>query len=81
MLPFVCVILVIVGMSAALKFNRGGAPLALSSGVAVCFLYMFFLGLSRSLGLSGILPPILSAWMANAMFLFGGIYLMMQIER
>jgi len=49
--------------------------------MAVCFLYVLVLGLARSLGLAGVLPPLFSAWLANLLFLFLGIYLMIQMER
>lgn len=79
--PFICLILVLIGTPLALGIKRGGAPLALSVGVGVCFVYMVTLGFSRSLGLGGVLPPFLSAWVANLIFLLAGIYLMMHLER
>ena len=79
--PFICLILVLIGISIALGLKRGGTPLAVSIGMGVCLLYMFTLGFSRSFGLSGVLPPILSAWLANLIFLFLGIYLMIHVEK
>ena len=79
--PFIILIMVIMGIPISLKLEKAGIPLAISVGVGLCFLYMLVLGLTRSLGLSGILPPILSAWLANLIFLFFGIYLMMKVER
>jgi lipopolysaccharide export system permease protein len=79
--PFICLILVIIGIPIALGVKKGGIPLAVSIGVGSCFLYMLIFSFSRSLGLSGILPPILSAWTANLFFLLFGIYLMMNIEK
>jgi lipopolysaccharide export LptBFGC system permease protein LptF len=38
-------------------------------------------GFSRSLGLSGILPPLLSAWIPNLLFILTGIHMMMRVER
>lgn len=78
--PFVVVILVVIGISLALRLKGGRVPLTVAIGIGLCFLYNLALGFSRSLGLSGIMPPILSAWMANAIFLFFGIYLMMHVE-
>jgi lipopolysaccharide export system permease protein len=79
--PFVCVILAFIGIPITLKVKKGGAPLALSAGVGLCFFYMFALGFSRSLGFSGALPPILAAWASNLLFLLGGVYALMHIER
>lgn len=79
--PFISLILILIGIPVALNISRGGIPLAVSIGVALCLLYLISFGLSRSLGLAGILPPIFSAWSANLIFLLFGIYLIMNIER
>lgn len=78
--PLINVIMVLIGIPIALGLKKGGAPLAVSLGIGVCFLYLVGFGLSRSLGLSGLLPPGLSAWLANLIFFLFGIYLMMHLE-
>ena len=79
--PFVNVILVLIGIPIALGLRKGGTPLAVSIGMGICVLYLLVMGFSRSLGLSGTLPPLLSAWVANGLFFLFGIYLMMNVER
>ena len=79
--PLISLVLAFIGVPIALGLRKGGIPLAVSIGMGVCFLYMVILGLSRSLGLSGVLPPPLSAWMANLLFFLSGIYLIMNLER
>jgi lipopolysaccharide export system permease protein len=79
--PFVNLVLAIFGISISLRQKKGGTPLAVSLGMCICFLYLTILGFARSLGLSGVLPPIISAWLANLVFLLFGIYFMMRVER
>lgn len=79
--PFVVLIMTLVGAPIALWKKEMGAPVAVSIGIAVCFAYLLILGLSRTLGFAGVLPPFLSAWLANAIFLFLGIYLMIHLDR
>jgi len=79
--PFICLVLVIMSFPVALELKWGGAPLAISVGIGICFLYVLLLGFSRSLGLMGAIPPILSAWLANLVFSLAGVYLMMRVER
>jgi lipopolysaccharide export system permease protein len=79
--PFIAVCLVLIGIPIALGIKAGGIPLAVTIAIGFCFLYMLILSFSRSLGLSGILPPILSAWTANLFFFFFGIHAMMDIEK
>lgn len=79
--PFISLVLVLTGIPIALSINKGGIPLAVATGVALCLLYIISFGFSRSLGLAGILPPIFSAWSSNLIFLLFGIYLTMNIKR
>jgi lipopolysaccharide export system permease protein len=79
-LPLVNLLMVLIGIPVALGIKRGGTPLAVSLGVGLCFLYLINLGFLRSLGLSGLLPPVLAAWSANVIFFFLGIYLMMRLK-
>lgn len=79
--PFISLILLTIGIPLALRVQKGGTPLAVSLGMAVCFLYVLILGLTRSLGLAGVLPPLFSAWLANLLFTFLGIYMMIHMER
>lgn len=79
-LPFINLVMVIIGIPVALGTKRGGIPLAVSLGIGICFLYLANLGFSRSLGLSGLLPPVLAAWSTNVIFFFLGVYLMMRQE-
>jgi lipopolysaccharide export system permease protein len=79
--PFVSLILVLSGIPLALFIQKGGTPLAVSIGIGICFLYIVTLGFFRSLGLSEVLPPGLSAWLGNLIFLFFGSYLMINMRR
>jgi lipopolysaccharide export system permease protein len=79
--PLISVVLVLIGIPISLRLRWGGAPLAVSMGIAVCFLYLIVLGFSRSLGLSGTLPPLLAGWLANIVFFLIGTYLMINLEK
>ena len=79
--PFIILVLLMIGMPLALKVKRGGTPLVVSLGMAVSFLYLLTLGISRSLGLSGVLSPLFSAWIANIFFFLVGVYLLLHLER
>ncbi len=75
--PFISIVLTVVGIPLALRRRRGGIPLNITIGIGISLLFLLIFGLSRSLAISGVLPPILGAWMANLLFLFLGIYLML----
>ena len=79
--PFITLVLVLIGIPVALNIGKGGVPLAVSIGVAVCLFYMICFSIFRSLGFAGILPPVFSAWAANLIFFMFGIYLTMNVDR
>jgi len=79
--PFIVFIMVFIGIPIALWKKGMGTPVAVSIGISMCFVYLLILGLSRTLGFAGILPPLFSAWLANSIFLFLGVYLMIHANR
>lgn len=79
--PFIVFIMMLLGAPIALLKNRGGTPVAIAAGVVACFFYLVVLGLLRSLGFAGILPPILSAWLANGIFFFLGSFLILKLDQ
>ncbi|HUU39897.1 MAG TPA: LptF/LptG family permease, partial [Desulfatiglandales bacterium] len=78
--PFISLILTLVGIPVALRKKKGGIPFSITIAIGISFLYLLTFGLSRSLALSGVLPPILGSWLANLLFLLIGISLMITEE-
>lgn len=79
--PFISLVLALIAVPIALGTRRGEIPLAVAFGIAVCFMYFSIMSFSRSLGLSGTLPPLLSAWTANLALSLFGIYLIMCVKK
>jgi lipopolysaccharide export system permease protein len=71
--PFVTVILVLIGISFSTRSERqGGVMQSVGIGIIIGFSYWIVHAFSMSLGRSGILPAILSAWIANILFFAAG---------
>jgi lipopolysaccharide export system permease protein len=79
--PLISFVLALIGIPIAFELRIGGMPLAIAAGVGLCFIYLFGMGFTRSLGLSGILPPLLAAWTINLIFILFGVYLIMNLKR
>lgn len=79
--PFVCIImgLVGVGLTARRRLNKG-LPVSITLGICIGFLYWVFQSFCLSLGYGNVLPPMLSAWIANAVFLCGGAVMVLNAE-
>jgi len=76
--PFICIIMVLTGAATGMRsFAKGNLPVTIALGVVIAVMYWIMYGFCISLGYGGILPPIISAWIANLFFFSTGlIYLM-----
>ena len=79
-MPFVNLILVIAGIPIVLGLRFGGTPMAIFIGVSVCFLYLMTMGIFRSFGIAGVIPPILSAWAANGILFFFTLHFFIKMD-
>jgi len=80
--PFVTLIMVLVGLPfSLLGSGRGGLPLTIGIAFAVGFSYWIILAFSLSLGRSGTLPAVLSAWIPNILFTIIGATLLSRVKR
>jgi lipopolysaccharide export system permease protein len=75
-IPFVSLVMALIGIPLASRTLRGsGMAAGLGLALAVGFLYWIVLGLTTSLGRSGILPAAIAAWSANILFgMIGAIF-------
>lgn len=78
---FVTLILTVIGVIFSVHAERsGGVARSIGLGIIIGFSYWIVHAFSVSLGRSGILHPILSAWAANAIFLVVGLVLSRRIR-
>jgi len=70
--PFANLIVVIFGIPFSAIKRRSGLGIEFGIALAICFLYMIFLKVSQAFGYNGDLDPLLTAWLANLIFLAGG---------
>jgi lipopolysaccharide export system permease protein len=78
--PFMIIIIMLMGIAIAMTLGKGRIALSVSTGIAALFVYILLLGISRSLGYAGILPPLFSAWLANGLFFFFAMYWLVHAE-
>ncbi|MBU2551012.1 MAG: LPS export ABC transporter permease LptG [Proteobacteria bacterium] len=80
--PFICAIMALIGLPLAFwKEKGGGIALGIGAGVGLSFIYVVFLGLSRSLGYSGLLPPVAAAWLPNMVFTLLSLFLFTHVRQ
>lgn len=72
--PFVCIIMCLAGAGIVTRKPDGqGITTGIAWGISAAFLYWIFYSFCVSLGYGGILPPFISVWLANFIFLCLGI--------
>lgn len=68
--PFICLIMSIIGSAAGMRQAvKDNLPLGIGIGIFASFFYWFIYGFFISLGYGRMLPPFVSAWATNLLFL------------
>ncbi|OGQ13669.1 MAG: LPS export ABC transporter permease LptG [Deltaproteobacteria bacterium RIFCSPHIGHO2_02_FULL_40_11] len=72
-----CLVMAFLGIPFSTKGSRsGGVAASFGIGLAIAFFYWICLNTGISLGYSGAIPPIVSAWITNILFFMGGVYVL-----
>jgi len=79
--PFSSVIVVLFGVPFSSVKRRSGLGLEFAIAIGICFLYIIFLQISQAFGYNGDLNPLLTAWLANIVFLAAGIYTLLRVSK
>jgi lipopolysaccharide export system permease protein len=79
--PFASVIMVLFGVPFASARPRSGVALGLGICTAATFIYLAFMKISQVVGYNGDVDPLLTAWLANLIFLAAGIVNMVRVQK
>lgn len=77
-LPFSCIVFTFVGVPLGIQNRRSGKASGFSLSIAVILCYYIVLSGFDTLGEKALLPPLLSGWGPNLLFLVAGGYLFMK---
>jgi len=80
-LPSACLVLALVGIPLGLSARKGGKSSGFVLTIALVFLYYSLSLVGVSLAKEGRLPLLLGTWLADILFLAGGLFLIYRIER
>jgi lipopolysaccharide export system permease protein len=79
--PALNVITALLGIPFALRLPKtGGLAAAVGISLVIGFLYWVLFAVTVSFGKTGVLPPLVSAWAANLLFLTLGTFLLLRVE-
>lgn len=71
--PFASLIIVLFGVPFSSNKRRSGVAIEFGISIAVTFIYLGFMKTSQVFGYNGDLNPLLTAWLANLIFLAAGM--------
>jgi lipopolysaccharide export system permease protein len=79
--PFASVIVVMFGVPFASIKRRGGLAIDFGVCVAVTFIYLGFMKTSQVFGYNGDINPLLTAWLANIIFLALAVINLLRVQK
>jgi len=80
-LPTACIVLALVGIPLGLSSKRGGKSTGFVLTILLVFAYYSLSLIGVSLARQGRLSPLWGGWMADIVFLLGGVFLLWRSER
>ncbi len=79
--PFICIVMSLLGAGIAMGGKRiEGLTMSIAYGMTLVFCYWIFYSFCVSLGYGEMLPPLVSVWVANLVFLALGCWLLLRAE-
>lgn len=80
-MAFTSLIVVLFGVPFASRKKRGGLGPEFSIAIFISFLFLAFTKVSQTFGYSGQIDPVLTAWLANLLFLIGAIAVIIKAQK
>jgi lipopolysaccharide export system permease protein len=79
--PFASFIVVLFGVPFAATKRRAGLAIQFGISIGLCFVYLAFMKISQVFGYNGSLDPLLTAWLANIIFIGGAIINIIRVKK
>jgi lipopolysaccharide export system permease protein len=74
-IPVTCIVIAIFGAPLGITNTRGGAAYGVAVSLATAIVFLVMVQVSRAVGTSGALPPLVAAWVPNVGFGLAGLVL------
>lgn len=67
--PFANIVVILFGISLGINKRKSGAAIQFAVSILIAFIYLGFIKVSQTFGYNGEMNPVLTAWLANIIFL------------
>ena len=71
--PMASIVVVLFGLPISANKRKGGLAVQIGINILVTFIYLVFMKVSQAFGKNGAMNPLLTAWLANIIFLAGAL--------
>ncbi len=79
--PFICVIMAVIGAAIGMRpLVKERMPLGIALGIGFSFLYWVMFGFCTSLGYGRVMPPLVSAWLTNIIFICVSVIFLITVD-
>lgn len=78
---FTNLIVVLFGIPLVVMKPKSGMGFSVGTSFLVMFSYYAFIKFGQSLGINGVMDPMLSAWLGNIVFISGGLLLLFSVRK
>ncbi len=79
--PFASFIVVLFGVPFAATKRRSGLAVQFGISIGLCFVYLAFMKISQVFGYNGSLNPMLTAWLANIIFIAAAVMNIIRVRK
>ena len=73
--------LILFGIPLVVMKPKSGMGFSVGTSFLVMFSYYAFIKFGQSLGINGVMDPMLSAWLGNIVFISGGLLLLFSVRK
>jgi lipopolysaccharide export system permease protein len=80
-MAFTSLIVVLFGVPFASKKKRGGLSFEFAIAIFISFIFLAFTKVSQTFGYAGEVPPVVTAWAANALFFTGSVLVIWRAQK
>jgi LPS export ABC transporter permease LptG len=79
-LPATCLIIALFGAPLAVTSPRAGPAFGVAVGLGTTLIFLLVTQLTKAVGSSGLVDPMVAAWFPNVVFLFAGLVLLAKVR-
>jgi lipopolysaccharide export system permease protein len=79
-IPVTCIIIALFGAPLATSSQRGGSAFGIAISLATTMIFLLLIQLTKAIGVKGVMPPDLAAWIPSMIFAVLGLFLLARVR-